>query len=79
MRWKQTAYNQVYSYGFNEENHPGFKTNTNRSSRGSHLASTLIQDLQGLLQLALTLSDTLQKPMLVGGQCSRGSYNLRQP
>ena len=40
--------------------------NTSRSSRGSYLASTLIQDLQGLgqLQLALTLPDTPQRPML---------------
>ena len=28
-------YNQVYSYVFNEENHPAFKTNTNRTSRDS--------------------------------------------
>ena len=41
---------------------------TGRSSRGSYLASTLIQDLQGLgqLQLALTLPDKPQRPMLVG-------------
>ena len=39
--------------------------NTSRSSRGSYLASTLIQDLQGQLQLALTLPDTPQRPMLV--------------
>ena len=36
---------------------------TNRSSRGSYLASTLIQDLQGQLQLALTLPNTPQRPM----------------
>ena len=31
-------YNQVYSYSFNKENHPAFKTNTNRSrsSRGTY-------------------------------------------
>ena len=29
-------YNQVYSYDFNEENHPAFKTDTNRSLRGSY-------------------------------------------
>ena len=29
-------YNQVYSYGFHEESHPAFKTNTNRSLRGSY-------------------------------------------
>ena len=28
-------YNQVYSYVFNEENHPAFKTNTKRTSRYS--------------------------------------------
>ena len=35
------------------------------SLRGSYLASTLTQDLQGQLQLALTLPDTPQRPMLV--------------
>ena len=45
---------------------------TNRSSRGSSLASTLIQDLQGQLQLALTLPDTPQRPMLVGSHNARG-------
>ena len=45
---------------------------TNRSSRGSYLASTLIQDLQGQLQLALTLPDTPQRPMLVGSHNARG-------
>ena len=29
-------YNQVYSYGFSEENHPAFKTNINRSLGGSY-------------------------------------------
>ena len=29
-------YNQVYSYDFNEENHTAFKTDTNRSLRGSY-------------------------------------------
>ena len=29
-------YNQVYSYGFNNENHAAFKTNTNKSLRGSY-------------------------------------------
>ena len=29
-------YNQVYSYDFNEGNHPAFKTDTNRSLRGSY-------------------------------------------
>ena len=38
----------------------------NRSLRGSYLPSTLIQDLQGQLQLALTLPDTPQRPMPVG-------------
>ena len=49
---------------------------TNRSSRGSYLASTLIQDLQGQLQLALTLADTPQRPMeatMLKGY--PGSYN----
>ena len=45
---------------------------TNRSSRGSYLASTLIQDLQGQLQLELTLPDTPLRPMLVGGHNARG-------
>ena len=39
------------------------------------LASILIRDLQGQLQLALTLADTPQRPILVGGECSSGSYN----
>ena len=29
-------YNQVYSYGFNNENHAAFKNNTNKSLRGSY-------------------------------------------
>ena len=29
-------YNQVYSYGFNNENHAAFKTNTNKSLRDSY-------------------------------------------
>ena len=66
MRWKQSTYNKVCGYGFNEENHPAFKTNTNRCSRGSYLSSALIQDLPGQLQLALILPDTPQRPMLVG-------------
>ena len=47
---------------------------TGRSSRGNYLASTLIQDLKGLrqLQLALTLPDTPQRPMLVGSHNARG-------
>ena len=62
----------IASYGFNEENHPAFKSYTNRSSKGSYLASTLIRDLKGQLQLALTLPDTTQRPMLVGGHNARG-------
>ena len=42
------------------------------SLRGSYLASTLTQDLQGQLQLALTLPDTPQRPMLVGGHNAWG-------
>ena len=68
MTRKQSTYiiRYIYSYGFSEENHPAFKTNTNRNSRGSYnvqLASTLVRDLQGQLQLALTLPDTPQRPM----------------
>ena len=62
----------IASYGFNEENHPAFKSYTNRSSKGSYLASTLIRDLKGQLQLVLTLPDTTQRPMLVGGHNARG-------
>ena len=44
---------------------------TYRSSRDSYLASTLIRDLQGQLQVALTLPGTPQRQTLVGGHNAR--------
>ena len=61
-------YNQVYNYGFSEENHPAF--NLRLILIGVWEVATIsvnpIWDLQGQLQLALNLPDTPQRPMSVG-------------